>query len=898
MASRRLWPCLFVLSVLIVTVTIPAIAQQPTRFNTGIVVQQQLNPEQLLQQGRQLYQAGQIAAAADLWKQASVAYAAKGAILNQAQALNYLGSAYQELGQLQPAENAIATSLELLQASKNPTAQLIFAQALNAKGSIQLAQGQTETALETWKQAEQIYTRGNNETGKLGSRINQANALQALGQYRRSKLLLQQLVEELKNQPDSILKADGLRSLGIALQTIGDLLQSKEILEQSWAISQSLGANTDTGETLLSIGNIARDLEQYDVARSYYIEAQKRAKNAIAFVQAGLNLFSLLVQTNQQAAARALIGEIETNLFNLSASRAAIYARVNFADSLMELETRPYVSGFTNNFTTKTDNLTKPALLGDGETKNVGADTNNLTTKTDNLTKPAPITTPQKIAQILATGVQQAREIGDKRAEAYSLNQLGKLYEQTQQWQDAKNLTQQALQIAQQIDANDITARGAWQLGRILQQQGDVTGATAAYRNAYNNLQSLRSDLVAINTEVQFNFRDNVEPVYRQFASLLLQPNANQADIKQAREVIEALQLAELDNFFRDACLDIQRAQIDQIDTSAAVIYPIILSDRLEVILSLPNQPLRHYSTALSAPQVETVLQKMYSSLYVGYSSLERLRYSGQIYDWLIRRAEADLANNKITTLVFVLDGFLRNIPMAALYDGKQYLVEKYSVALSSGLQLFPQSLDSKKPTALTVGLTQARGGFSALPGVEVELAQISSEVNAKVLLDGQFTRQNFQTQMNAKSFEIVHLATHGQFSSNPEETFLLTWDGRINIQDFDQFFQKRRLGILKPIELLVLSACQTASGDRRAALGLAGLALRSGANSTLASLWSVNDESTANLIGEFYRQLTQQNRSLSKSEALRQAQLILLKNTLYDHPYFWASFVLVGNWL
>ncbi len=494
--------------------------------------------------------------------------------------------------------------------------------------------------------------------------------------------------------------------------------------------------------------------------------------------------------------------------------------------------------------------------------------------------------------------MQQAKQIQDKRAEAYALNELGKLYEQNQQWQDAKNLTQQVLQIAQEIDGNDITARAAWQLGRILFQQGDITGAIASYRNAYNNLQSLRSDLVAINPDAQFNFRDNVEPVYRQFASLLLQPNANQADIKQARTVIEALQLAELDNFFRDACLDIKPAQIDEIDTQAAVFYPIILSDRLEVILSLPKQPLRHYSTPLGASQVESVLQKMYSSLYLGYSSQERKQFSQQIYEWLISPALSDLNISKITTLVFVPDGFFRNLPMAALYDGKQYLVERYAIAISSGLQLFPQSLERQKPTALTVGLTEARQGFSALPGVLVELNQIANELNSKILLDRQFTRQTFQEKMNATSFEIVHLATHGQFSSNPEETFLLAWDGKINIQDFDQFFQKRRLGILKPIELLVLSACQTASGDKRATLGLAGLALRSGASSTLASLWSVNDESTANLMSEFYRQLTEPNQFISKAEALRQAQLSMLKNPLYDHPYFWASFVLVGNWL
>ncbi|HAX79012.1 MAG TPA: hypothetical protein DCY88_25110 [Cyanobacteria bacterium UBA11372] len=959
--------CLFALGLFLVTAGIPAFASACRRH----IAQQRTSPnshtfelrtivstprETLSQQARQLYEAGQFAEAANLWQQAADLYAQQGAILNQAQTLNYLATAYQELGQWSQAETAIETSINLLQKNNSSTAIAILAQALNNKGSIQLARGQTEAALETWKQAEQNYSRAKNETGKLGSRINQATALQALGQYRRSKTLLDRLVGELKTQPDSLLKADGLRSLGIALQTIGDLLQSKEILEQSWAISQRLGANTNTGETLLSIGNIARDLKEYDVARAYYQSAQKRAKNAIASIQAQLNLLSLFVETKQWEAARALVPEIQSTISNLSPSRAAIYARVNFAESLMEMsggaseqvsrgageQVNAYGVGFTNQPTTQTDNLTQPAPVGEQVNAYGVGFTNQPTTKTNNLTQPAPvkdnisvisfpvaselqpvgassqlpITNYQlpitnkanhsnatgfditSVAQILATGVQQAKQINDKRAEAYALNQLGKLYEQSQQWQDAKTLTQQVLQIAQEIDANDIIARAAWQLGRILKQQQDITGAIAAYRNAYNNLQSLRSDLVAINPDVQFNFRDNVEPVYREFASLLLQPNANQEDIKQARTVIEALQLAELDNFFRDACLDIQPAQIDEIDTQAAVFYPIVLSDRLEVILSLPKQPLRHYSTPLGAAQVETFLQKVYSSLYIGYSSQERLRLFQQVYNWLISPAQADLNNSKITTLVFVPDGFFRNLPMAALYDGKAYLVEKYAIALSSGLQLFPQGLERQKPTALTVGLTEARLGFSALPGVLVELKQIANELNSKILLDKQFTRQTFTQQMNATSFQIVHLATHGQFSSNPEETFLLTWDGKINIQDFDQFFQKRRVGILKPIELLVLSACQTASGDKRAALGLAGLALRSGASSTLASLWSVNDESTANLMSEFYRQLTGSSPSITKAEALRQAQIALLKNPLFDHPYFWASFVLIGNWL
>lgn len=855
-------PISFLITLVLVTKVVPAIAYQQTPAPTPNqelkqeVAQPPSAPEQLLQQGKELYKTGQFFAAANIWQQAAQYYGEKGAILNQAQALNYLSLAYQELGQWEEAKTTIETSLKLLPSfdKLEVRGMAIFAQALNTKGSLEIARGETETALETWKQAEDTYNRAGNETGKLGSKINQAQALQALGQYRRAKTILEQLVDELQSQPDSLLKVDGLQSLGVALQTIGDLEQSKEILEQSWAISQELNANADTSAAIFSIGNIARDLQEYDVAFAYYQEAAKRAEDGILKLQINLNQLSLFLETKQEEAALVLIPEIESGLSSLSPSRSAIYARVNLAESMMKM-------GNTK--------------MGNGE-----------------------IIARKKVDQLLATAVQQARQIKDKRAEAYSLNQLGKLYEQTKQWDNAKDLTQQALQIAQELDAADISARAAWQLGRILKEDGDINGAIAAYGNAINNLQSLRSDLVAINPEIQFNFKENVEPVYREFVSLLLPPDANQDALKQARQTIEALQLAELDNFFKDACLDTKPVQIDDIDVKAAVIYPIILSDRLEVILSLPKQPLRHYTTQLPAQKVEKILQKLHSSLYPGYSDEERLELSQQVYDWLIRPAQADLQNNKISTIVFVPDGFLRSLPMAALYDGQDYIIEKYSIALSSGLQLFPQALEKQQLNVLAVGLTEARPGFSALPGVETEVKQIAVDFNSEVLLDQKFTREAFQKEVNSESFRVVHLATHGQFSSNPEETFLLTWDGQLNIQDFDVLFQKRRVGLLKPIELLVLSACQTASGDKRATLGLAGLALRSGAYSTLASLWSVNDQSTSVLMSEFYRQLTHSKSPITKAESLRQAQLTMLKNPKYNHPYFWASFVLIGNWL
>ncbi|AFZ21767.1 CHAT domain-containing protein [Allocoleopsis franciscana] len=856
------------LTLFLITAVVPVAAQ---RSPITSIEQHTTHASTQLAQGITLYEAGQIADAAAVWQQAAQDYEVKGDRLNQALSLNYLSLAYQDLGQWQKAQSSISQSLELIP----PNNPFTLAQVLNTQGSLQLALGKAEAALNTWKQAEQAYRAAGDEVGMIGTQINQSQALQTLGLYRRAKTNLEQINQKLQTQPDSLLKASGLRSLGVALQVVGDLQQSQEVLEQSLAIQERLDSAGDTSATLFSLGNTRRALQDYPKATELYQKAAEKATNPLSQLEAQLNQLSLLVQTEQWQAAQALLPTIQANLTQLPPSRAAVYAQVNLAESLIKLS----------------------ALTGKVER--------------DPKALPSSTVLPD-MAQLLAKAVQQARMLKDSRAESYALGELAHLYEYTQNFPEAQKLTQDALSLAQAINASDITYRWQWQLGRIHKHQGALQGgltqphtvqALAAYTEAVKALQSLRSDLVAINPDVQFSFRESVEPIYRELVELLLQsvpeqnPVSRQENLKQARQVIESLQLAELDNFFREACLDIKPEQIDRVDPTAAVIYPIILPDRFAVILSLPGQPLSYYQTQLRQSEVEGILEQFLQSLNRSFSSKLRLRFSQQVYDWLIRPAEARLAESGVKTLVFVLDGSLRNVPMAALHDGKQYLVEKYSIALSQGLQLLEsRSLARNRLTALTGGLTEARQGFAALPGVKSELKQISAEVRSEVLLNQEFTQKSLEKKISALPFPVIHLATHAQFSSKAEDTFLLTWDGRIQVKDFDQLLQSRQQQNQNPIELLVLSACQTAAGDKRATLGLAGLAVRSGARSTLATLWSVSDESTAEFMAEFYRELFQTQ--VSKAEAVRQSQLMLLRNAKYDHPYYWAPFVLVGNWL
>jgi CHAT domain-containing protein len=830
-------------------------------------------PAQLVQQGEDRYQAGQLSAAIALWQQAATRYEADGDHLNHALVLSFVATAFEDLGQWAQANQAIAQAISRLDAS-NSNSSPVLAQILTLQGKLQLDQGQATDALETWQQAEKTYRQVKDISGILGSQINQARALQAEGLNRRATALLTQVEQSLKNQPDSRLKVTGLRNLGKMLRRVGNLAQSRTVLEQSLAIAQKLRAETpnldsDISGILLSLGNTTRAQGEINLALTFYQQAAATAPSLTVKTQVQLVQLSLLVEVDRPTETQRLLSDLQSQITKLPPGRLSAYARINLAQSLIRMKGKgiePSSSFF------------------------------------------------HRAAQELATAVQQARSMGDReristdarRAESYALGTLGSLYETTHQWDNAKTLTQQALNLAQSVNASDIAYQWQWQLGRVFCQgtqtctsTQDLQQATAAYAEAVKTLQSLRTDLAAINQDVQFSFRESVEPVYRQFVELLLQSESNvpsQENLKQAREVIEALQLAELDNFFREACTSARPVKIDQIDPHAAVVYPIVLPSQFAVIVSLPNQPLRYYKTSLSQAEAERIFTQMRQALRPTAFVEDWLPLSQQIYNLLLRPVESELAASQIQTLVFVPDGLLRGLPMAALHDGQQYLIEKYSVVLTPGLQLLqPQAIEHLRLKVLLAGVSQAREGFSALPNVAVEISQIEAEIPAQVLLDRSFTNRAFQTQLDATPSPIVHLATHGQFSSNADNTFILTWDGRINVRQLDQLLRSRE-GKLSPIELLVLSACQTATGDKRAALGMAGVAVRSGARSTLASLWSVSDRSTSSLMIEFYRQLSKPG--ITKAEALRRAQVALLHQDNTTSPYYWAPFVLLGNWL
>lgn len=861
---------LFTLAFLL-TITPSTFAKQPESIfleQTQTIKFAATNPEQLLEQGEAQYLKGNFKSAIAILQQAAKIFQRENNNLGQAAVLTNLSLVYQKLGNWEQANTAINQSLNLLgwnnsfsEANINKSNSVLWevmAQTLELRAGLLLKQGKPSESFDISQHSEQIYQKLNNSTGITRSLINQAQALRVSGFYRRSLNILKQVSQNLQAQPDSPVKVAALRTLGNTHQQLGNLEESQKVLLQSLEIARRLQSPSEIALTQFSLGNTARSLGnsyQYkQTAINYYQKAAQIAPNPLIKIQAQINQFSLMVEKEKITEAKRLLPIIQSQLSNLPENQIGIYARINFARTLIK----------------------------------------------------AKISSKKDIAKILATSLQQAKNIGDERAQSYANGSLGELYEQNNQLEEARNLTQKALFIAQKNDASDIAYLWEWQLGRLLKAQSNISAAISAYDSAVATLDSLRSDLTAVNREVQFNFRDTVEPIYRQSVELLLQPKSGaKPDLDKVRKRIEALQLAELDNYFREACLNNQFVVLDEVvdqdNINTAIFYPIILDERLEIILKLPNKKLIHKTSTISSQKLEKLIVQMREQIVEPDRISQLQQASVALYNLLIQPVETELKNSKIKTLVFIPDGSLRNIPMAALYDGEKYLVQKYAIAISPGLQLFtPKSLARQELTALAGGLSEIpkseKDKFAALPNVVQELKSIKeSGVSTVTLYNDQFTSIILEEKINAKPFEVVHLATHGQFSSNPNETFILASDKRIKVGELDNLLKSREQKRTQPIELLVLSACETASGDNRAALGLAGVALSAGARSTLASLWQIGDNSTASFIDEFYRQLMT---GKTTAEALREAQVKMLATPEYSLPMYWAPYVLVGNWL
>ena len=860
---------------------------------------------------------------------------------------------------------------------ENPAEAPLLAQ----QGKVFYEKGQLDKAIASWQAAATAYEAKGDLQNRVANLLNTATAQQGLGLYDRSCASVLQaftietscieivdstipLEQELQGLGDGvenentviatlqpIIKSEPSINKAVGLLRFGDYLRYKDypqvgsqVIELSLKTARQINNPNQETAALLSLGNTYRQiaqqkqnqfspqtvaldiianrnssadaaLEPYQEAIAVYQQAADLAQSPLSVTKAKLNHLSFLLDTWEFW--QTAISSLSNNLDRIGISDLSFRQEIKTGAIRLQLGLSQQLQPEIVNLTNEVESQFKNLSLSRGE---IFAQINFA----QSLIRQNKL--DSDTAEILANAISDSEKLQNITAQAEATGYLGNLYERKQQYPEARKLTEQALELAPTIDYPEIAYRWHAQLGRILTQEGDRDGALTAYEASFNTIKALRSDLATT----------PVEPIFRRYISLLLQKEASPTQLTQARDVLESLQISELDNFFRDPCSNVadEPVIIDDVDTKAAVIYPIILDNTLEVLLTVSGQPIQRYSTVITPEEVDNTISQLRRRTLTNPGFAEALRgargnpeqeqmvrqsqqqaledsilpLSQEIYNWLIKPAEVILEENKVETLVFVLDGSLRSIPMALLHDGEQYLIEKdYNVALTSGLQLTnPQPLKKREIRVLAAGTTSdfPLYDFPPIPKVETELNEIKSIFeNSEILLNEAFTQESLRQKLAESDYPVVHLATHGQFSSTSEQTFILSGsetegDRLINVKQLDKLLRTRNFR-RSPIELLVLSACNTAQGDDQAILGLAGVAVRAGAKSTVATLWGANDDATAELMGYFYGNLAD-NVQISKAKALRQAQLTLIQNenSPYTHPYYWAPFVLVGNWL
>ncbi|MCK5719128.1 MAG: tetratricopeptide repeat protein [Thiomargarita sp.] len=519
------------------------------------------------------------------------------------------------------------------------------------------------------------------------------------------------------------------------------------------------------------------------------------------------------------------------------------------------------------------------------------------------------------VYQVLSDTLNIALKLNNPHLLAYTYGLLGHLYELKQQYRPAIKLTQKAIFYAQldyysfftqQNQASEILYLWQWQLGRLFTMQKQTEAAIASYNNAVDSLRPIRQEIALGYRNTIQSFRERVGPVYFELADLLLQQatkfnhNYSQKEtyLKRALEIIERFKTAELQDYFQDECIIKKQFKQNILNTNltpaTAIIYPIILTNRTEILLSLPGQKIQQFIIPITSSQLKDAVNEFRFELQTSNTN-EFLPYAQRLHNWLIKPLSASLVTHKINTLIIVPDSVLRTIPFSALHNGENYLISKYAIGTMPGLALNKNQPDYHKPKILLTGLSESINNYSVLPSVANEITMISNLYKQHtVLLNESFTIKNFTESLENSYYSILHIASHGQFDGRFNKNFLLTYDGQLTINKLEKLLNLTKR-YQKPLNLLTLSACQTAVGDDQAALGLAGVALKAGANSALASLWFINDKATSLLMHYFYQQL--QIIGTSKVKALQIAQKHLLKHSKYKHPAYWASFLLIGNW-
>lgn len=539
-----------------------------------------------------------------------------------------------------------------------------------------------------------------------------------------------------------------------------------------------------------------------------------------------------------------------------------------------------------------------------------------------------------QISAKVAALLEPIRRARDLRVQSYAEGILASVALDLGDRAKALKLAQKALWFAELAAAEDLKLRWLALTGQIHLAVGTPesrAAALVAFVSARQSVERVRANLPQFDpVSGRSLFREIVDPIYVSLAELLIDQGQTSETqtiggrtgfLHEARNTIEVLKQVEAEQFFQDECVAAalgRRVSLEKVlerEPTTAVVYPVLISrknkDRLIVLVSRTDAATKRETIRkIEVPVAPGELQSAARAFREVLSSDSRAigpirRHGATLYDRLIRPIESELSG--IDTIVFLPDGVLRSVPWAALYDTKteRYLVDRFATANSISIELTaPKAIADVARRVLVAGVSSAvrdeeTGGILgvALPNVERELTFLSGQFGgASESLGDNLNRRALSGALARDNFTIVHLAMHAKFGGAPRENYVLGSDGPITFDELAGYIRTTQLNG-RPIELLALSACETAQGDDRAALGLAGVAVSAGARSVVGSLWRISDDATPLFFESFYRALD--DPSQSKAKAVQAAQIALLrgKRAKYTNPAFWAPFVLIGNW-
>ncbi len=567
--------------------------------------------------------------------------------------------------------------------------------------------------------------------------------------------------------------------------------------------------------------------------------------------------------------------------------------------------------------------------------------------------------------------------------QAFILGQMGFAYTANSQTILAMDSYKEALQLYRKSGAREQEGSVLGRLAELFNRQAQPELAIVFYKQAVNRYEIIRKDIRQLPREAQEKYTSSVAITYRNLADLLL----SQGRIREAQEILDLLKVQESSSYDQSSpvqsivqlflqtpeqqAIQTFESTISQSLTDAAIkkithplqqnhdrliqtgntqssaignfdqliqnpdsilIQNLFVDNQLWVIWSSRTEGSHRVVVPIPEKELRDRVTKLQTQLSDSSSDINDLHKTSQtLYNWLIPAAlQEELQKNPKKQLIFSLDHVTRYIPPTVLYDGKQYLTERYQISTIVTTAVNGDRLQPQSTRVLALGTSQAIKGFPALPSVAVELSAIVKQDNHGIYaghkyLDGEFTLDRLRS---SKDHNILHIATHGTFDSQSiARSALLLGDGSLlSIGEIAKFTNLART------DLVVLSACETGlsqvSQNGTEISGISGYFLGRGAKSVVASLWQVSDQSTALMMQKFYGYLSQ---GMTKAEALQKAQLDLLQlnsltssnqaltqlpraaiaitsvksindrpnahqNIGYAHPFFWAPFILIGN--